>query len=131
MTRLTADEIEQLEVDRFVAEKLVTECADSFPEAIQRVVQWAVKQPLQSPVEDPVQDTLPPIDPHRAAHRVGSPSRIDTDPELTAFIRARIDRLTFKEIAADIAAHFPPERRASASGLHRWFHRQRRQAAGR
>lgn len=32
------------------------------------------------------------------------------------------------------AAHFPPERAdltgASVSGLHRWFHRQRRQAAG-
>ena len=73
----------------------------------------------------------PPINPHRAAHRVGQPSHLDTDLELNAFIRARIDRLTFNEIAADIAAHFPPERRASVSGLHRWFHRQRRQAAGR
>ena len=131
MTRPTPDEIDQLRIDLYVAETLVTECADSFPEAIRRVVQWAVQQPLQSPFEDPVQDAMPPIDPHRAAHRVGSPSRIDTDPELTAFIRARIDRLTFKDIAAEIAGHFPPDRRASVSGLHRWFHRQKRHAGAR
>ena len=127
MANLSPDESEQLAIDLAVAKEIIETAGNGIPEALQRVIQWAVKQGVQSPVEC----TLPPIDPHRAAHRVGSPSRIDTDPELTAFIRARIDRLTFKEIAADIAAHFPPERRASASGLHRWFHRQRRQAAGR
>ena len=126
MTRLTPDEIDQLKIDIYVAEKMVTECANSFPEAIRRVVQWAVQQPLQGPVEDHVQVARPPIDPHRAAYRVGQPSRLDTDPELNAFVRARIDRLTFKEIAAEIAAHFPPDRRASVSGLHRWFHRHKR-----
>ena len=99
---------------------------DGIPEVLKRVIQWAIKQGVQSPLEG----TLPPINPHRAAHRVGSPSRIDTDPGLTAFIRARIDRLTFKDIAADIAATFPPERRASVSGQHRWFHRQKRHGAG-
>ena len=127
MARPTEVDSEQLAIDLAVAKEMIETFGDGIPEVLQRVIQWAVKQGVQSPVEC----TLPPIDPHRAAHRVGSPSRIDTDPELTAFIRARIDRLTFKEIAADIAAHFPPERRASASGLHRWFHRQRRQAAGR
>lgn len=90
------------------------------------MIEWAVKQPVEGSFKVPV----PPVDPHRAAHRVGSPSRIDTDPELTAFIRARINRLTFKEITAEIAANFPPDRRASVSGLHRWFHRQKRHAAG-
>ena len=127
MANLSPDESEQLAIDLAVAKAMIETFGDGIPQVLQRVIQWAVKQGVQSPVES----TLPPINPHRAAHRVGSPSRIDTDPELTAFIRARIDRLTFKEIAADIAAHFPPERSTSVSGLHRWFHRQRRQAAGR
>ena len=127
MANLTPDESEELAIDLAVAKEIIEAAGNGIPEVLQRVIQWAIKQGVQSPVEG----TVPPIDPHRAAHRVGSPSRIDTDPELTAFIRARIDRLTFKEIAADIAAHFPPDRRASVSGLHRWFHRQRRQAAGR
>ena len=123
MANLTPDENEQLAIDLAVAKEIIETFGDSIPEVLKRVIQWLIKQGVES--------TLPPINPHRAAHRVGSPSRIDTDPELTAFIRARIDYLTFKEIAADIAAHFPPERSTSVSGLHRWFHRQRRQAAGR
>ena len=125
MANLTPDESEELAIDLAVAKEIIEAAGNGIPEVLQRVIQWAIKQGVQSPVEN----TLPPINPHRAAHRVGSPSRIDTDPDLTAFIRARIDRLTFNEIATEIAAQFPPERRASVSGLHRWFHRQRRQAA--
>ena len=130
MASTNPDESEQLALDLSVAKEMIESFGNGIPEVLQRVIQWAIKQGVQSPVEG----TLPPINPHRAAHRVGSPSRIDTDPELTAFIRARIDRLTFKDIAADIAANFPPERAdltgASVSGLHRWFHRQRRHGAG-
>lgn len=58
---------------------------------------------------------------HRRSHRVGVPPRIASDPELEAFIRARIDRLTFTQIIAEIAATFPPERRTSLSALSRWW----------
>ena len=126
MARPTPDDIDQLAIDLAVAKQMIEAYGDGIPEVLKRVIQWAIKQGVQNPIES----ALPPINPHRAAHRVGSPSPIDTDPELTAFIRARIDRLTFKEIATDIAAHFPPERRASVSGLHRWFHRQKRYGAG-
>ena len=54
---------------------------------------------------------------------MGQPQHLDTAPERDAGIRARIDRLTVKDIAAEIAAHFPPDRAdltgASVSGLHR------------
>ena len=126
MARPTEVDSEQLAIDLAVAKEMIETFGNGIPEVLQRVIQGAIKQGVQNPIEG----TLPPINPHRAAHRVGSPSPIDTDPELTAFIRARIDRLTFKDIAADIAAHFPPERRASVSGLHRWLHRQRRHEAG-
>ena len=46
----------------------------------------------------------------RAAHRPGRPSRIESDRELRAFIAARIDRLTFEEVIAEVRANFPPER---------------------
>lgn len=130
MARPTPDDIDQLAIDLAVAKQMLEHLGHlghHIPDVLQRVIQWAVNQDVEGPVESP----LPPIDPHRAAHRVGSPSHIDTDPGLTALIRARIDRLTFKDIAADIAAHVPPERRASLSGLHRWFHRQKRHGAGR
>ena len=103
------------------AETLVRECGQGLPVVVKRVVEWAVKQAEKTLP----QSHLPPIDPHRAAHRVGSPSRIETDPELKAFVRARIDRRTFAQIEADVAAHFPPGQRASMSGLHRWFPRQK------
>ncbi|WP_062560814.1 hypothetical protein [Paracoccus aminovorans] len=57
---------------------------------------------------------LPPCDvpviEHRREHRMGRAPKIDADPELPAFILARLDRLTYHQIAAEIAAHFPPAR---------------------
>jgi len=42
---------------------------------------------------------------------------------LRAFVIARIQHRTFEQLEADIAANFPPDRRASKSALHRWWHR--------
>jgi hypothetical protein len=58
---------------------------------------------------------------HRRAHRSGVPSRIASDPELEAFIRARIGHLTFAQIIAEVAASFPPKRQTSMSALSRWW----------
>ncbi len=70
--------------------------------------------------------TAPPSE-HRAAHRPGKPPKISTDPDLQAFVEARIDRLTFAEIAAAVAAHFPPKRRVGRSAIHAWWKKRRRQ----
>lgn len=48
---------------------------------------------------------VPPTD-HRREHRPGIAGTIDSHPELQAFIAARLDRLTFKQIADEIADHF-------------------------
>lgn len=69
--------------------------------------------------------TAPPSD-HRRDHRPGVPAKIDSDPELQAFIRARIDRLTFAQIAGDVAATFPPGRRVAKSAIHDWWQRTRK-----
>lgn len=74
---------------------------------------------LQTPVETDVNAA------HRRAHRPGHPSRIDADPELRAFVSARLDTLTFDQTATDIAAHFPPNRRVSRSSIHRWWQKSR------
>lgn len=58
---------------------------------------------------------------HRRAHRAGIPPRIASDPELEAFIRARIGHMTFAQIIAAVAATFPPNRRTSMSALSRWW----------
>lgn len=80
-----------------------------------------VPTPLQTPLED-----LPEPSEHRRAHRPGPPPRIDSDPELRAFIRARIDRMTFTALADEIARTFPPERRVGKSALHAWWQKNHR-----
>lgn len=80
----------------------------------------ALKQVVEEPVKDP--STLPQgAAEHRRAHRSGVPSRITSDPELEAFIRARIGHMTFAQILSEVAAAFPPRRQTSMSALSRWW----------
>jgi hypothetical protein len=58
---------------------------------------------------------------HRAAHKPGVPLKIEADPEVKAFIQARLDTMTFDDIVAALKAAFPPERHVSRSSLHRWW----------
>jgi hypothetical protein len=88
--------------------------------ALEATVKRAIKIGLNS-----LQPDAFPVTDHRRHHRPGRPAKIDTDPELQAFIAARIDRMTFVQIAADIAGHFPSERRAGKSAIHAWWHRNK------
>jgi hypothetical protein len=92
---------------------------DRLAEATQ-ALQTAIHQGVEPAFNPP--STAPAW---RAAHRSGTPARIDSDPELQAFIRARIADHTFHQIIAAIAAEFPPERRTSRSALSRWWRRNR------
>jgi len=60
-----------------------------------------------------------------AAHRSGRPSIIESDPELRAFIEARLGAMTFVAIVAEVAATFPVGRRTSLSALSRYWRRTR------
>jgi hypothetical protein len=60
---------------------------------------------------------LPPPTEHRRRHKPGRQSKIEGDPELRAFIDARLDRCTFHEIAAAVAARFPSNRRVGKSAI--------------
>ncbi|MCU0905551.1 MAG: hypothetical protein MUE83_17045 [Tabrizicola sp.] len=89
-----------------------------------RTLEGALNQAIKGPLNDP--SNLPvALAEHRRAHRSGVPSRIDSDPELRAFIRDRIDRMTYKELVAEIAAAFPKDRRVCKSVLSRWSIAQR------
>lgn len=66
--------------------------------------------------------------PTGALRRTGR-GKIEADPELQAFITARVTTMTFPELAAAVAARFPPERRVSTSSIHRWWHRRGKAAA--
>ncbi|MGS4946977.1 hypothetical protein ACVDG3_15980 [Meridianimarinicoccus sp. RP-17] len=66
-----------------------------------------------------------PITEHRRNHRPGRPAVLDTDPELRAFVLARIDRMTFHEIEAEIALQYPVERRVKKSAIHAWWKKTR------
>lgn len=77
-------------------------------------LQSPVEAPLNSPNEDPVAR-------HRRLHRPGISSKIEADPDLRAFIVARIESMTFDALVQAIAEAFPPERRVRRSSLHRWW----------
>jgi hypothetical protein len=85
---------------------------------LEMALQQAVQRSFQC---QPASEALPSE--HRREHRPGVQRRIDADPELQAFIRARIDRLTFVEIADEVAGHFPPARRVRRSAIHAWWKR--------
>lgn len=63
---------------------------------------------------------------HRRRHRPGYPARLDVDPELAAFVRHRLDTMTFEGIADAVAAAFPPGRRVGRSAIHAWHGRHHR-----
>ena len=89
----------------------------------------ALDQATKGPLNEP--SRLPPtLAEHRRAHRSGVPARIASDPELEAFIRARIGQMTFAQIIAEVAATFPPPRRTSMSALSRWWKANRHLPAG-
>ena len=77
-----------------------------------RGVQQAIKEPFA---------TVPPACEHRRAHRPGRPRKIDRDPELRAFIQARINRMTFNDVADAVAKAFPPARRIGKSAIYDWW----------
>lgn len=88
---------------------------------LEQALERAVKQGL---IHLPASEALPSD--HRREHRPGFPRRIDVDPELQAFIRARIDRLTFAQIADEIATNFPPKRRVRSTAIHSWWKREKK-----
>jgi hypothetical protein len=93
-----------------------------------RTLEAALNQAIKGPVNGALTAASPGAD-HRRAHRAGVPPRIASDPELEAFIRARIGTMTFAQIIADVDATFPPERRTSMSALSRWW-KSNRQISG-
>ena len=87
----------------------------------------AVEASLQQGLNDLPEPTAP-ISEHRREHRPGRAPKIDSDPELRAFIAARIDRLTFDQIAAEVAQSFPASRHVGRSTIWEWRRRQRKAA---
>jgi len=101
----------------------MTEAAKAANKRALTAAQTAIKGDLKQGLDAlPVSEIA--ITTHRKQHRAGCPAKIDTAPELQAFIRARIDRLTYQQLAQDIAAYFPPNRRTSRSSIQRWWSHQ-------
>ena len=87
-------------------------------------VQAALQTGFETPVEPPLnrpQNRDEILAAHLRSHRPGTLGKIASDPELEAFIRARIDTLTLKETVAAVTAAFPPDRHVSISAVNRWW----------
>ena len=98
-----------------VARDMLVSIATGFEDSLERPVQ----QPLNTP-----QTRAEILAAHRRAHVRGIPPKIDSDPELRAFIIARIATMKFTEIEAEVRANFPPDRHTSKSALSRWWIRE-------
>ena len=89
-------------------------------QALEAALEQGVERGIQQAVDGP-----PPLDPHRAEHRPGRAPTLAADPELRAFVEARFGAMTFDQIATDVAASFPPERRIRRSAIHQWWTRRK------
>ncbi len=87
-------------------------------DALQTALQQGVQGPFNGVFNAPSNGIT------RLSHR----SKIEADPELQSFIRARIITQTFSAVTAAVAAHFPPDRRVGMSSIHRWWHRRGKHA---
>ncbi len=72
------------------------------------------RQTPLKPAKKPSPNTAAPIAEARSA-------KIEANPEVLAFILARIETLTFGQIPAAIKASFPPDRHVGRSTVHRWW----------
>jgi hypothetical protein len=92
----------------------------------------ALEEPLKPPLKTPSKPPEPPASTaaaeHRRQHRTGFPARLDADPELAAFVAARLDHMTYEAVAQAVAEHFPPARRVRRSAIHRWWSKRARPA---
>ncbi|WP_457650347.1 hypothetical protein [Profundibacter sp.] len=95
------------------------DCQSRALTALERAIEGSLKEGFKALPQSAV-----PVTSHRKQHRAGRICKIETDPELQAFIRARIDRLTYVELAREVANYFPPDRRVSRSSIQRWWKRQ-------
>ncbi len=92
-----------------------TAALDRASETLQSVLQDRFEGQVETPTDVAAE--------HVRAHRPGRPSRIDTDPELRAFVIERVDHMPFTALAAAIRSAFPPERRVGKSALYSWWKR--------
>ena len=102
-----------------VTRDMLASIATCFEDSVERRVQ----QPLNAPQTHP-QSREEILAAHRRAHVPGIPPKIDSDPELRAFIIARIATHTFTAIRDEIRVHFPTARQTSLSALSRWWQRE-------
>lgn len=120
-----ADHLRQAKEQIEIANRLFDEGLNAVSMARETVAECARLASDQSLSEGELASA--PVTEHRRLHRSGCPPKIDQDPALQTFILARLDRLTYQEIADEIAAAFPEDRRVSKSTVHAW-HKRRRKA---
>ena len=90
----------------------------------QAALDAAAKPPANGPANTPF---TPPATAcyHIRQHRLSRPPKLASDPELRAFVEARLDYMTFPAIAEAVAQAFPPDRRVGKSTIHKWYQSHR------
>lgn len=61
----------------------------------------------------------------RREHRPGRPGKIESDPEVKAFVDANLPRMTFRELARACRDKFGAARAPGRSAVHRYWQSRR------
>lgn len=121
-----ADELDEALTQLSEAEAFIEAAIAPQKQALQRIadlkanIQRALERGVEELIHQP-STTERPACAHRRAHRPGKPRKIDSDTELRAFIQARIDRMTFMEVANEVREAFPADRRVGKSAIYDWW----------
>lgn len=89
-----------------------------------RALEGAFEAGFEAPSEGCI-STLSKVCDHRRQHRPGRPAKLDSDPELRAFVLAQIDSLTFPQLEAEVANAFPAERQVRKTAINSWWRKHR------
>lgn len=125
MPSISREELDALAHELRVCAALAHELSTIAGRIIARL-QTGLERPVQGMVQGPLHSSGTAAAAHRAAHVKGTPSRISGDPELEAFLLARVGFRTFPQLAQDVKDAFPPERRVAQSSIWRWWQRRRK-----
>lgn len=121
------ERLQKITADMQKASGLVGEAVTLLAGAMREIEALRLDLRVGTHPSDVLCDALPTE--HRRKHRPGAVPKIDTDPELAAFITARIDRMTYVNIAAQVAEVFPNARRVSKSTIALWWSKERQRHA--
>lgn len=117
------DQIRELRMQVLSAQRQFEGALNTLSNALRTLAEWEGRtvEPLAFSKEDAARNA---VSIQRSRGGRAKVHKIDADPELRAFVEARILGMTYDQIVTEIAANFPINRQVSRSSVARWWSKQ-------